>query len=308
MKRSNDYLKLFVVGCVLGSVLTVMGGFFLHKLGKGPDYVLSKGKKVQKALKRLWPEESTVQVVEEFAQPMRAEAGKSFGKDEQLTFELFRGGTFRIDGESGDAWQKSEHYGDVAIIRSTEALPKTYKISVVVGDIDYDLERIVHLPNDSQYTEGPQNENGCYLIAITDQKPSGHHTNTWWHQHRKIVIDVDNNAWGHGMPNPIFMVYFDKNNKLVSYDGEDNAWQKEWKKAVTYQPDQWYRVEVEKTAAQFILSVYNDAGDLLKRSKINHSKVWQEDAPEYFVIGDPHENYYQGSMKIRSVSLTVKKK
>ena len=249
-----------------------------------------------------------LQVEEDFSKPMMAKAPESFGKYKQLTFELHRAGTFLIDGKSGYAWQKSESYLDSAFIRSTHELPKTYKISVTVGDIGYDLENIRGLANDPNYPEGPKNENGCYLLAITDEMPAGHHTNIWWHQHRKVVIDVDNNVWGHGMPHPIFMVYFDRDNQLVSFDGDNDQWQPEWKNAVTYESNQWYSVEVEKTHDEFILRVYDRNGRLLKSASADLKNIWHEDGshPDYFVVGDPHENYYQGSVKIRSISMPVK--
>ena len=245
------------------------------------------------------------QVMEEFKKPLAAVSGQTFGRLDQLTFELFRNGTFEIDG-SGTARQKSASYRDSAFIRSTKQLPKTYKITIVAGEIDYNLNKIQSLKQDPEYPEGPQNENGCYLLAITDEKPTGHHTNIWWHQHRKLVIDVDNNTWGHGMPNPIFMVYFDRSNQLVSYDGDQDEWQRNWKKAVTYEPAQWYKIEIEKTGKEYILSIHNHKGSLLKRGTVAIKDVWHTDEshPEYFVVGDPHENYYQGSMSIRSIAVT----
>src|SRR5688572_19891651 len=55
---------------------------------------------------------------EDFSRPVTPASGKSFGKAGFLTLELFRGGTFDIDG-SGPAVQKSESYRDSAWIRST---------------------------------------------------------------------------------------------------------------------------------------------------------------------------------------------
>ena len=250
-------------------------------------------------------EGSKIEITEDFTKATSAVNGKKFGSDGQLTFELFRNGTFNIDGKSGFAWQVSESYRDSAIIRSTEALPKTYKISVVLGEIDYGLERIEGLPQDPDYSEGPQNENGVYLLAITDELPSGHHTNDWWHQHRKVVIDVDNNIWGSGMPNPIFMIYLNKDNKLVCLDGQENHWVGKWRKGITYDSKAWYKVEIEKTNDSFILRVFDSNGKMLKGGIVPLEYVWHADGnyPEYFVIGDPHENYYQGSMKIKSISI-----
>ena len=193
----------------------------------------------------------------------------------------------------------------MALIRCANALPKTYKISVVVGGIDYGLEKIEGLLPDPQYKEGPANENGAYLLAIIDELPTGHHTNDWWHQHRKLCIDVDNNIWGNGMPNPIFMVFFDKDNKLMALNGKDNQWGDKWEKAVEYQPDQWYRVEIEKTPGSYKMFVYDSLGNILKGGNVPFRYVLNADnMPDYFVVGDPHENYYQGSMKIKSITIT----
>ena len=242
---------------------------------------------------------------EEFHDPIVAEDGKAFGKNNQLTFELFRGGTFLIDGISGFAQQKSDSYRDSAIIRSTQPLPKKYKVSVVIGQINYDLKNIAKYSRDREYREGPKNENGCYLIAITDQAPTEHYTNDWWHQHRKLVIDVDNNVWGHGMPNPIFMVYFDENNELVSYNGGTDKWEFNWVKGVEYQKDAWYKIEIEKTSYEYVLSISDDKGVLLEQSRIPIDEVWhtEEKYQEYFVTGEPHENYYEGDYKIRSIEI-----
>ena len=246
-------------------------------------------------------------LVENFSTPILPRNGAAFGPQNQFTFSMDQNGTFIIDGKSGFAWEKSDSYRDSAFIRSTNPLPKTYKISAIVGDIDYGLDKIDGLKNDPNFSEGPLNENGCYLLTITDEAPNAPHTNIWWHQHRKLVIDVDNNIWGHGMPNPIFMVYFNKENALVAYDGNQNIWQKEWEKAVTYKEKTFYKVEVEKTSKEFILRIYSPDGHLLKEGRVNLDQIWHEDPyhEDYFAIGDPHSNYYQGSMKIKEISLLL---
>ena len=247
------------------------------------------------------------QADENFSKQVDAVSGKSLGDYGQLTFELYRGGTFIIDGKSGFAWQRSDSYKDSAIIRSTNPLPQTYKVSAIVGEINYDLSNIEGLAKDPEYKEGPQDENGCYLLAITDEAPTGHHTNDWWHQHRKACIDVDNNVWGSGMPDPVFITYYDKNNTMMAFNGETEQWATKWTKAITYDSYKWYKVEIEKTSRKFILKIYDDKGKFLRGGMVDLKDVWHEDGkhPDYFVIGDPHENYYQGSMKIRSISMPV---
>ncbi len=259
---------------------------------------------------RLHAESLTTQtIICNFSTPVVPIDGATYGPDGALTFELFRNGTFVIDGKL-PCMQRSNSYLDSAIIRSTRPLPPRYKISVVAGDIQYDLANIAKLPRDPQYSEGPPNENGCYLLSITDALPNEHHTNDWWHQHRKVVIDVDNNIWGNGMPRPIFMVYFDTANKLRSWNGATRAWTSNWRKGVQYQPGKYYRVEIERTDEAFIFSVSSEAGALLQQASTPLSTVWHADGekyPEYFVIGDPHENYYQGLFKIKSIAVSTPK-
>lgn len=304
--KTKDKVIFFLIGLVLGVGIVTFSWNGLRKTAKKlKDINFTEAGRNTWLNMRQWTHKRR-QVIEDFSKPVKAVSGKSFGKDNQLTFELYRNGTFGIDGKSGYALQKSDSYRDSALIRSAKTLPETYKISVVVGDIDYGLENISGLPQDPEYTEGPQNENGCYLIAITDTPPIGHHTNTWWHQHRKVVIDVDNNVWGHGMPNPVFMVYFDRDNKLMSYNGEQNKWQKDWVNGARYKLGAWYRVEIEKTRKEYILSVLSDTGELLERTIVGLEKVWHADGQhkDYFVTGDPHENYYQGSMKIKEITVS----
>ena len=54
------------------------------------------------------------------------------------------------------------------------------------------------------------------------------------------------------------------------------------------------------------MSIYDEKGELLKSASVDLKNVWHERElhDDYFVIGDPHENYYQGSMKIRSIAVT----
>lgn len=307
MKITN--LKYFLIGFIIGIVAIALSWGQLKNSGK--------------ELKSLDPIQTWQRVtgyikfipsyfkfyrhhdVEKFNEPVKAVSGSAFGDRDQLTFELFRNGVFVIDGNSGYALQKSDSYRDSSWIRSTDALPSEYKVSVLVGGIDYGLEKIFGLSDDPEYPEGPKKENGCYLLVITDTKPEGHHINDWWHHHRKVGVDVDNNVWGSGMPRPVFMVYSDTNNKIGCLNGATGAWSKEWVSGIHYELNQWYWVEVEKTRNRYNLSVKSENGKLLQRASVDIKDVWhgQGDYQEYFVIGDPHENYYQGSMKIKEISI-----
>jgi len=74
---------------------------------------------------------------------------------------------------------------------------------------------------------------------------------------------------------------------------------------MTYGPQEWYRVTLERTQSEFIYSIYDEQGRLLKTARVDTKEVWHTDPvyPDYFVIGDPHENYYQGSFKIQSIHI-----
>ena len=251
--------------------------------------------------------QTPLSITETFDQAITAQEDHSFGFKNQLTFELDKNGTFLIPG-NGIAEQISESYLDSSIIRSTTPLPATYKISVIIGNINYGLENIEGIPNDPAYPEGPTNENGVYLLSIVDTLPTLPHTNLWWHQHRKVSLDVDNNVWGEGMPNPLFMVYFDTSNELVCYDGETNLWDHtNWINSIHYEENTFYKIEIEKTATNFTLRVSTEAGQLLEEGTVPLSDVWHgtDSSPDYLVIGDPHENYYQGSVTIKEITMTV---
>lgn len=293
-----SFRKLFLLGLLLGMVATALAGKKAYHLFNKIEAHFSLPSPLD-----FLPSLKLHKIVARFDQSIEIISGKPFGPEGWLTAELFRGGKVMVDVKEKHAIQHSASYRDSAWIRSTKPLPKRYKISVVIGGIDYGLEKIQGLPPDPQYSEGPRNENGVYLLAITDVEPRGHHTNLWWHQHRKVTVDVDNNVWGHGTPNPVFMVYFDKNNELNSWDGK--KWTKDWVKAVTYDTKAWYRVEIEKTWTRFILSVYSEKGKRLSRAVIPFKKVLNEDSwhKDYFVLGDPHENYYVGVMKIKEIQM-----
>jgi len=243
-------------------------------------------------------------ITENFGSSVTPTDGSKLGQYNQLTFELDENGTFEMTGNN-IARQKSVSYLDSGIIRSTSRLPATYKITVVTGNINYDLSNLNGLINDSNYSEGPLNENGVYLLTITDELPTVPHTNDWWHQHRKIVIDVDNNIWDWGMPNPIFMAYFNTSNVLYAYN-ESNQWSTDWLNGVHYEANTFYKIEIERTASSFYLRVSTEAGTLLREGSISCSSVWHNSyKPEYFALGDPHENYYQGYADFKSITMPV---
>ena len=124
---NKDKFISFLIGIIIGAVIAASAGLLYHSYLNDPQQFKSKIKTIlhyRKLLKIQWPT-FRKPIAENFTEQIQAQSGKIFGKNNQLVFELYRGGTFVIDGKSGYAWEKSDHYGDVAIIRSAKALPKT---------------------------------------------------------------------------------------------------------------------------------------------------------------------------------------
>ena len=140
---SNKKMKLFIIGFLIGAAVAGAAGLLIVKVS-GFSKIETVIKIVKASTQGMFAKKDGTykQVTIKFDEPMTAAPGKSFGKYNQLTFELFREGAFLIDGKSGYAHQKSGSYRDSAIIRSTEPLPTTYKISVVVGEIYYPFVNI----------------------------------------------------------------------------------------------------------------------------------------------------------------------
>jgi hypothetical protein len=140
----------------------------------------------------------------------------TYGEAGWLTVELYgrdsdkdgvpeTGGHFTAEG--GKAKVTSTRHYDGAIIRSTSALPKRYRVEVTVSNIDFggnggtngykggetaDPWRF----SDSDPTPvSATNENGLYFLCITDYGRPAPHNNVFIHHHRKVVMDTDNNDY-----------------------------------------------------------------------------------------------------------------
>ena len=134
-----------------------------QEYNESPEAIVKKRNAIGSAIEELFEllgesgassDIETGQAAEDFSKQFEVANGKSFGDHDQLTFELYRGGTFKINTDLGYIVQESNSYRDSAIIRSTKPLPTTYKISVTVGEIEYDLSNIAGLNKDPEYDEG----------------------------------------------------------------------------------------------------------------------------------------------------------
>jgi len=184
--------------------------------------------------------------------------------------------------------------------------------------------------------------NGVYWLAIMDQQPQPHN-NIWSHHHRKFVIDSWNRADNHNTVNVIALdgtsntdEAFGK--KFISY--VNNDWKKVADTPVdNYLANEWYTVTFKRTSLfyQFSISgIFENAGQKTYHNKINlrsncvyHYNQTPEELntacvdnrtqtfldktftswpmnssyPDYFMIGEPHINYYEGNVLIDDISL-----
>lgn len=245
------------------------------------------------------PTISSPDVIESFATPKTFTDGMKFGKCNALTAET--SGSASLIADSNYLMGTSAAKSGGFIIRTTNALPATYRLTVDMGDIDFDLTD----PNDF--------EMGVYLPTIT-AVPGAPTTNDWWHSFRKLHIDVDNNFWGWGGEHPIFIGYYDPssltesdpaNGQLV-YDQQTSSWVEintNWASALNYERNAWYTFEIEKTATTYFFRIFDAFSHaLLREASIPISSVRTGD--DYLAIGDPHVNYYKGHIKIKNLRIT----
>ena len=239
-------------------------------------------------------------VIDNFTTSRTFSDGLSFGKCNALTVETAGSPTLSVVDNSY-LLASSNDIPDGFIIRTTNPLPATYKVTVDMGDIDFDLL------NPSDF------ENGVYLPTIT-AVAGAPTTNDWWHSNRKVHIDVDNNIWGSGGEHPVFIGYYDPssltepdpaNGQLV-YDNATHAWieiNTSWASAFNYAPNTWYTFEIEKTPTTYFFRIYDAFSRvLLREASIPIADVRSGD--DFLAIGDPHTNYYQGSIKIANLRIT----
>lgn len=186
--------------------------------------------------------------------------------------------------------------------------------------------------------------NGFYWLAILDSAPKPHN-NIWIHHHRKFVIDSWNRKNFNNTVNVIALdgkseTHQAFGKKFISY--VDGRWQKISDVPVDYYlPDEWYTVTFTRTALYYEYAIegrFKNAGQTIYTDRIDYRKnciyhynqtaeelapdcidnshqvfagksftAWPNGSayPEYFMFGEPHINYYEGSVLIDDISLEV---
>jgi hypothetical protein len=186
--------------------------------------------------------------------------------------------------------------------------------------------------------------NGVYWASIIDTPPAPHN-NIWSHHHRKFFIDAWNTPgriWGVTVAgvNGLSSTDHRFGKKFIAHDGVD--WRPNvTTPAFFYLPDEWYDVTLSREDDVFSFRVsgrfrgmgeatlagsldakrhcvfhYNRSPDNLSEKCVDGEVMrigetliptWPHGSayPDYFMMGDPHVNFYEGSVLIDDLRLEV---
>lgn len=230
----------------------------------------------------------------------------------------------------------SPFHTDGLVVRSTQPLPAAYRVCLNVGFASFGdgkpggLNGYLGGEKDGPWLDGDATlENGFYWLTILDATPRPHN-NIWIHHNRKVVIDSDNNkdAWtniweGKGWVadgrHPIMMFGIDKDGGDNDADGlpflswSNGALQPagEIRAVDAYKDNTWYAACIERQPAAFVLTVSGDfkwGGKQTYVGTIPANSVYQAGPgiPDFFMFGDPHNNYYRGSVYYDNIRLEIR--
>jgi hypothetical protein len=229
----------------------------------------------------------------------------------------------------------SPKHTDGLVVRPTNALPQEYRVCLKVGFASFgdgksgpgSLNGYAGGETDGPWSNGDATlENGFYWLTILDATPRPHN-NLWIHHHRKVTIDSDNNKeawtniwegkkWVADGQHPIMMFGIDKDGNDDDSTGRpflswsNGALQPSGAvRAVdAYKDNTWYSACIERNESAFVLSisgVFKWGGQQTYVGTIPLSSVYQAGAgvPDFFMFGDPHNNYYRGSVYYDDIKL-----
>jgi hypothetical protein len=224
---------------------------------------------------------------------------------------------------------------DGLVIRSTKPLPARYRVCLNVGYANYgdgkpgpnSLNGYAGGEKDEPWSNGDATlENGFYWLTILDATPRPHN-NLWIHHHRKVVIDSDNNkeawtniwegkSWVADGQHPIMMFGVDKDGNDEDSTGRPFlSWSNgalqpagEIRAVDAYKDNTWYAACIERNPTAFVLTVSGDfkfGGQQTYIGTIPLHSVYAADPtiPDFFMFGDPHNNYYRGSVLYDDIRL-----
>ena len=228
----------------------------------------------------------------------------------------------------------SPEHTDGNIIRTTQPLGNRYRIWARIGYMQFGTgDGLNGCQGDEE--NGPWlhgdafEENGFYFGALYRSVPQPHN-NLWAHHERLLFIDSDNNTEGwtsiydpktgefrHNGRHPIVIGAIDNRDnemdeegpRFLSYSG--GSWQgHQTIRAVdAYKENTWYTVCLTRFDDQLTLTISGDfqyGGRTTYEIKIdNTNAIPYFNRPHYWLLGDPHINYYEGSLLVDDISLMV---
>lgn len=227
----------------------------------------------------------------------------------------------------------SPKHTDGLVIRPTKPLPAKYRVCVRVGFASFGDGKpggrngYAGGETDEPWSNGDAaEENGFYWLTILDATPRPHN-NVWIHHHRKVVIDSDNNKaawtniwegnrWVADGQHPIMMFGVDKDGADDDSTGRPFL---SWSNGAlqpsgliravdAYKDNTWYSACIARDEDAFVLTVSGDfkwGGQQTYVGTIPVNRVYAAGAgvPDFFMFGDPHNNYYEGSVYYDDVKL-----
>jgi hypothetical protein len=229
----------------------------------------------------------------------------------------------------------SPKHTDGTVVRPTNALPKKYRVCLKVGFASFgdgkpgsaSLNGYAGGETDEPWSNGDASlENGFYWLTILDATPRPHN-NLWIHHHRKVTIDSDNNKeawtniwegkkWVADGQHPIMMFGVDKDGNdddstgrpFLSWSNGSLQPSGAIRAVDAYKDNTWYSACIERNESAFVLSISGNfkwGGEQTYVGTIPVGSVYQAGAgiPDFFMFGDPHTNYYRGSVYYDDIKL-----
>ena len=227
----------------------------------------------------------------------------------------------------------SPEHTDGTLLR-TDALGTRYQICARVGYMNFGSGSGSNGYDDDEQNGpwlegGATDENGFYFGAIYQSKPMPHN-NVFTHHQRILFIDSDNNTEGwtsiwnpkgeafvKSGVHPIIMAAADGQGKerdeygppFIPYAAG------EWQESGTiravdaYKESTWYTVCLTRIDNRISMKISGDfkyGGKRTYEAILNNGNlIFHFNDPHYWFLGDPHINYYEGSLLVDDVTLRV---
>lgn len=230
----------------------------------------------------------------------------------------------------------SPEHTDGTLLRTTRSLGANYQICARVGFIQFGTGDGANGYN-GQETNAPwtqesgsaRNENGCYFSAIYRSLPKPHN-NALAHYERLAFIDSDNNTegwtsiwdsrtrrWFKSGWHPVMIgaatggAAGDNENGPPFRSFAAGGWNRpgELLAADAYKENSWYTVCMTRAGDRFTMRISGDfryGGQTTYEASLDDAgKIFQQGQPQFWLLGDPHINYYEGSLLVDDVSLST---